>query len=185
MAKGKFLHLFMNATPLQQAMFMLCMAWAHLSSLTITQPKMKELVGDKKGEERDKLLKDNAEAAFYTGKVVSSQFYHRRRVPEILRQDRGAPLRRRRRHQGLRPDLHGGASGVDRESNFHGRERRGLRRPLRIYRVCPGLRERENRGPCRRPPQCGAGSSADARARSSSSIWAPDSMRHSSQARSS
>jgi alkylation response protein AidB-like acyl-CoA dehydrogenase len=75
MKKGQFLLLFMNATPLQQAMFMLCMAWSHLSSLTITQPKMKGLVGEKKGEERDKLLKDNAEAAFYTGKVVSSQFY--------------------------------------------------------------------------------------------------------------
>ena len=75
MAKGQFLHLFMNATPLQQAMFMLCMAWGHISSLTITQPKMKELVGDKKGEDREKLLKDNAEAAYYTGKVISSQFY--------------------------------------------------------------------------------------------------------------
>ncbi|MBN2160508.1 MAG: acyl-CoA dehydrogenase [Spirochaetes bacterium] len=75
MAKGQFLLLFMNATPLQQAMFMLCMAWAHLSSLAITQPKMKELVGDKKGEDREKFLKDNAEASFYSGKVVSSQFY--------------------------------------------------------------------------------------------------------------
>ena len=75
MAKGQFLLLFMNATPLQQAMFMLCMAWAHLSSLIITQPKMKELVGDKKGEERDKHLRDNAEAAYYSGKVISSQFY--------------------------------------------------------------------------------------------------------------
>ena len=75
MKKGQFLLLFMNATPLQQAMFMLCMAWAHISSLTLTQPKMKAMVGDKKGEERDKLLKDNAEAAFYTGKVISSQFY--------------------------------------------------------------------------------------------------------------
>ncbi|MBP7738210.1 MAG: acyl-CoA dehydrogenase [Spirochaetes bacterium] len=75
MAKGQFLHLFMNATPLQQAMFMLCMAWGHISSLTITQPKMKELVGDKKGEEREKLLKENADAAFYTGKVLASQFY--------------------------------------------------------------------------------------------------------------
>ena len=75
MAKGQFLHLFMNATPLQQAMFMLCMAWGHLSSLTITQPKMKELVGDKKGDERENLLKDNAEAAYYTGKVLASQFY--------------------------------------------------------------------------------------------------------------
>ncbi|TFH41644.1 MAG: acyl-CoA dehydrogenase [Chrysiogenales bacterium] len=75
MAKGQFLHLFMHATPLQQAMFMLCMAWGHISSLTISQPKMKELLGDKKGEERDKILSDNSEAAYYTGKVLSSQFY--------------------------------------------------------------------------------------------------------------
>lgn len=75
MAGGKFLHLFMNATPLQQAMYMLVIAWMHVWSLTLTMPKMKQLVGDKKGEERDKLLKDNQEAAFYTGKVLASQFY--------------------------------------------------------------------------------------------------------------
>jgi hypothetical protein len=73
--KGLFLHLFMNATALRRAMFMLCMAWAHLWSLSITQPKTKELVGDKKGEEREKLLKENFEAAYYTGKVLASQFY--------------------------------------------------------------------------------------------------------------
>jgi alkylation response protein AidB-like acyl-CoA dehydrogenase len=84
MAKGQFLLLFMNATPLQQAMFMLCMAWAHISSLTITQPKMKELVGDKKGEERDKLLKDNSEAAFYSGKVIASQFYLGAEFPKFF-----------------------------------------------------------------------------------------------------
>jgi len=75
MAAGQFLHLFANATPLQQAMYMLLIAWMHLWSLTITLPKMKELVGDKKGEERAALLKDNADAAFYSGKVLSSQFY--------------------------------------------------------------------------------------------------------------
>ncbi|HDP79582.1 MAG TPA: hypothetical protein ENN21_01925, partial [Spirochaetes bacterium] len=75
MAGGKFLHLFMNATPLQQAMYMLAIAWMHVWSLTIAMPKMKELVGDKKGDERAQLLKDNQEAAFYTGKVLSSQFY--------------------------------------------------------------------------------------------------------------
>jgi hypothetical protein len=65
----------MNATPLLEAMFMLCLAWAHLWSLTVSQPKAKALVGDKKGEERDKLLKDNFEAAYYTGKVLASQYY--------------------------------------------------------------------------------------------------------------
>jgi len=84
MAKGQFLLLFMNATPLQQAMFMLCMAWAHISSLTITQPKMKELVGDKKGEDRDKLLKENSEAAFYSGKVIASQSYLGAEFPKFF-----------------------------------------------------------------------------------------------------
>jgi alkylation response protein AidB-like acyl-CoA dehydrogenase len=75
MGEGKYLHLFMNATPLQQAMFMLSLAWMHLWSMMITLPKMKELVGDVKGEEREKLLEDNLEAAFYSGKVLSSQFF--------------------------------------------------------------------------------------------------------------
>jgi len=75
MAKGMFLHLFMNATPLQKAMFMLCMAWAHLWSLSLTIPKMKELVGDKKGEERENFLQDNQEAAYYSGRVLSAQYY--------------------------------------------------------------------------------------------------------------
>jgi alkylation response protein AidB-like acyl-CoA dehydrogenase len=75
MGEGKFLHLFMNATPLQQAMYMLALAWIHLWMLTITTPKMKELVGDKKGEDRAKLLADNADAAFYSGKVLSSQYF--------------------------------------------------------------------------------------------------------------
>jgi hypothetical protein len=75
MGEGKFMNLFMSATPLLQAMFMLALAWLHLWSLTITLPKMKELVGDAKGEEREKIIKDNLEAAFYTGKVLSSQYY--------------------------------------------------------------------------------------------------------------
>ncbi len=75
MASGKFLHLFMHATPLQQAMYMLALAWCHLWMLTLALPKMQELVGDKKGEDREALLNDNAEAAYYTGKVLSSQFY--------------------------------------------------------------------------------------------------------------
>jgi hypothetical protein len=75
MQKGLFPDLFMNAVPLLQAMFMLCMSWAHLWSLTITLPKMEQLVGDKKGNDREKLLQDNFEAAYYTGKVLSSQYY--------------------------------------------------------------------------------------------------------------
>ncbi|MCP4135182.1 MAG: acyl-CoA dehydrogenase [bacterium] len=75
MTTGKFMLLFMEATQLQQAMHMMALAWAHLWALTFTEPKMKELVGDKKGEEKEALLKDNAEAAYYTGRTLSAQFY--------------------------------------------------------------------------------------------------------------
>ena len=75
MSGGKFLKIFADATPLQQAFTMLTYAWMHLLGLTYATPKMKELVGDKKGEEREAFLNDNAEAAFYSGRVLSGQFY--------------------------------------------------------------------------------------------------------------
>jgi hypothetical protein len=75
MAGGKFLNIFANATPLQQAFSKLTYAWMHLWGVTIAAVKMKELVGDKKGEEREKLLSENNEAAYYTGRVLSGQFY--------------------------------------------------------------------------------------------------------------
>ncbi|MCU0847904.1 MAG: acyl-CoA dehydrogenase [Spirochaetes bacterium] len=86
MAGGKFMHLFMEATPLQQAMHRLALAWAHLWSLTVAIPKMKELVGDLKGEEREKLLEDNYEAAYYTGRVLSAQFYLGYEFPKFFGQ---------------------------------------------------------------------------------------------------
>jgi hypothetical protein len=64
-----------DATPLQQAMFQLVLAWLHLWSLTVSIPKMKAIVGDAKGADRQKLLSENKEAAYYSGRVLSSQFY--------------------------------------------------------------------------------------------------------------
>ena len=99
MAAGKFLNLFMHATPLQEAMYMIAIAWTHLWSLTKTQPKMKELVGDAKGADREKLLADNDEAAFYTGKVLASQFYLGSEFPKFFGRARaikfneGAPVK--------------------------------------------------------------------------------------------
>ncbi len=74
-AAGKFLHIFSSATPLEKLMFDITIGWMHLWSLTICLPKMKELVGDAKGDEREKILDRNNEAAFYTGKVLASQFW--------------------------------------------------------------------------------------------------------------
>lgn len=75
MAKGQYLNIFANATPLQQAFTKLTYAWMHLWSLSIAAKKMKDLVGFKKGEDRDKLIAENSEAAYYTGRVLSGQFY--------------------------------------------------------------------------------------------------------------
>ncbi len=84
MAGGKFLNIFAQATPFQEAMYMVAIAWMHIWTLTVCQPKMKELVGDAKGADREKLLEDNNEAAFYTGKVLASQFYLGSELPIFL-----------------------------------------------------------------------------------------------------
>jgi len=82
--EGKFLALVANATPMQQAMFPLIVAWLHLWSLTITIPKSKALVGDAKGADRKKILEDNPEAAYYSGRVLSSQFFIGAEFPKFF-----------------------------------------------------------------------------------------------------
>ena len=69
------MQIFISATPVRQAMTMLAHAWMHLWSLTIATKKMRELVGDRKGEEREKFMHENLEAAYYSGRVLSSQYY--------------------------------------------------------------------------------------------------------------
>jgi len=73
-----------NATMFQQSMHMMVLAWLHFESLTITIPKMKALVGDRKGAERAKFLADNTEAAYYSGRVLSSQFYIATEFPKFF-----------------------------------------------------------------------------------------------------
>ncbi|MDD5170121.1 MAG: acyl-CoA dehydrogenase [Syntrophales bacterium] len=84
LAGQKIFAIFANATMLQQSMFMLVLAWLHLESLTLTIPKRNALVGDLKGAERNKLLADNAEAAYYAGRVLSSQFYIAGEFPKFF-----------------------------------------------------------------------------------------------------
>ncbi len=84
MATGKFLNIFAQATPFLDAMYIVCIAWIHIWTLTLAQPKMQALVGDAKGADREKLLADNDEAAFYAGKVLSSQFYIGTELPKFF-----------------------------------------------------------------------------------------------------
>lgn len=82
--EGKFMALVANATPLQQAMFPLIVAWLHLWSLTLAIPKAKALLGDAKGAERQKILADNAEAAYYSGRMLSAQFFIGAEFPKFF-----------------------------------------------------------------------------------------------------
>ncbi len=71
----KILDILTIATPLQQAMRMVAHAWMHLWSMTIAIPKLKAIAGDVTGEKVVAAAKDNTEAAFYYGKILSDQFY--------------------------------------------------------------------------------------------------------------
>ena len=78
--KGRFAEkdmplIFSVATPFQKAVGMLTLAWMHLWSLSVVIPKMKELAGGKTGEELTAFIKDNNEAAFYEGKILSGRYY--------------------------------------------------------------------------------------------------------------
>jgi hypothetical protein len=72
---GKFADIYANATPLQKAFTMLSHAWMHLWALTLCLPKLKQLAGATSGESLQAKAKDNPEAAFYYGKVLSSRYY--------------------------------------------------------------------------------------------------------------
>ncbi len=80
----QILSLLNNATPFQQAMFPLIVAWLHLWSMTITIPKAKALLGAAKGADRAKIIADNPEAAYYSGRVLSSQFYIGAEFPKFF-----------------------------------------------------------------------------------------------------
>ncbi len=84
MAEMKIYNVLALAQPLLKAMHTLALAWVHLWSLTLTVPKMKEIIGDKKGADRDKLLEDNMEAAYYSGKVLSSQSFIGTELPKFF-----------------------------------------------------------------------------------------------------
>ncbi len=71
----KMLDILAIATPLQNAMRMLAHAWMHLWSLTITIPKLKAIAKDISGEKVVNIVKDNSEAAYYYGRILSARYY--------------------------------------------------------------------------------------------------------------
>jgi hypothetical protein len=75
MAHGRITHILALATRIQQAMFMLCLAWMHVWSLSITMPKLKELAGADGSAAYGTGTETGKGEAFYRGKMLTSRFY--------------------------------------------------------------------------------------------------------------
>jgi hypothetical protein len=73
--QGKMLEILAVATPLLQAMRMVAHAGMHLWSLSVAVPKLKAIAGAITGEKAMAAAQDNAEAAYYYGKILSGKFY--------------------------------------------------------------------------------------------------------------
>ncbi|MBN2402932.1 MAG: acyl-CoA dehydrogenase [Spirochaetes bacterium] len=81
---GKEELVYMSATPFQQSMYIVVLSWLHLWSLTLTVPKFKALAGNAKGDELQKLINSNSEAAYYYGKNLSSQYFIGTEIPKVI-----------------------------------------------------------------------------------------------------
>ncbi len=75
MASGEFLPLLIHVDPLRKAIFDIALAWMHLWGLSLTKPKLSALTGDVSGTALREMLRNNKEAAFYYGKVLSAEFW--------------------------------------------------------------------------------------------------------------
>jgi len=56
-------------------MRMVAHAWMHLWSMSIAIPQLKAIAGGIEGEAVVAKARENAEAAFYCGKIMSDKFY--------------------------------------------------------------------------------------------------------------
>ncbi len=83
---GKFMfaQILSGATQFRKAIYMIAIAWMHVWSLSVAYPKMKALIGDKKGADLNSYISENSEAAFYYGRVLSSRFYMKEEFPQFF-----------------------------------------------------------------------------------------------------
>jgi len=54
---------------------MVAHAWMHLWSMSVAIPKLQAIAGAIEGEKAAAAAKENAEAAYYYGKILSGKFY--------------------------------------------------------------------------------------------------------------
>jgi alkylation response protein AidB-like acyl-CoA dehydrogenase len=75
MGEGKMGLLFGNACPLMELMGDVVMGWQLLWQLSIAYPKLEKLSGGASGDDLKAKIADDAEVAFYAGKVNAAKYY--------------------------------------------------------------------------------------------------------------
>jgi len=73
--EGKLNEIYSAATPLQHCFRMLSHAWLHLWSLELCVNALKKICGDVSTEKIQSIAKDNSEAAYYHGRLLSARYY--------------------------------------------------------------------------------------------------------------
>lgn len=84
MDSGKLTALLLNVDPLRRAIFDLVLAWMHLWCLKLAKPKLAALTGGATGDALDAVLARDTEAAFYYGKVCTSEFWLTTEFPKYF-----------------------------------------------------------------------------------------------------
>jgi alkylation response protein AidB-like acyl-CoA dehydrogenase len=75
LASGNLSAVFGQATPFQQALFMLCMGWMHLWNMVVATSRLNEMTKTAAGYSPHEENKDDSDAIFYRGKILASRFF--------------------------------------------------------------------------------------------------------------
>ncbi len=75
---------FAHATPFQEALGDVCMAWMLLWRAQVAAPALEKALGSAQGEERAKKLAKNKETAFYAGQVQAAKYFIETILPVAL-----------------------------------------------------------------------------------------------------
>jgi alkylation response protein AidB-like acyl-CoA dehydrogenase len=84
-AEGDQVAVYAKASPFLEAMGDVVLAWLHLWQLTIAQPKVAAIIGEKSKTDALKAISKKKADAFYYGKVCSAQYF----IGTLLKRTRG------------------------------------------------------------------------------------------------
>jgi alkylation response protein AidB-like acyl-CoA dehydrogenase len=82
--EGKVQEAYLCATPFLDAVGDTLLGWMHFSQLMIAYKKLSEIYDEKKAKSKEdklKVMKDNKDAAFYSGKIHSARFFITKILP--------------------------------------------------------------------------------------------------------